>query len=247
AALMLAQPFFATPLLKLRHVEDDTLNPPSMTVTPREIRYHPEFIARCTIDEAMFVLCHEVLHMAWDHLPRVRHYLTAGHGPDGKPLDPRLFNQAMDFPINAALVEGNVGSPPAWWPLCLDPRRFPSSMTPEEVYCLLRKEQQGGGGGGGGGEPLDTHDPTDTSEGAAPAITPADVLQAAQVHKALRGKAPAGMERLLDAMRRPDVSPWRRLRQFITKSLPGHDATSWRRLQRRMIVRRIGVPGRVTQ
>ncbi|MGU7895798.1 DUF2201 family putative metallopeptidase, partial [Escherichia coli] len=73
AALMLAQPFFATLLLKLRHVEDDTLNPPSMTVTPREIRYHPEFIARCTIDEAMFVLCHEVLHMAWDHLPRVRH------------------------------------------------------------------------------------------------------------------------------------------------------------------------------
>jgi predicted metal-dependent peptidase len=53
------------------------------------------------------------------------------------------------------------------------------------------------------------------------------------------------MERLLGELKKPEISPWRKLRNFIVKSLPGFDATSWRRLQRRLIVRRIGVPGRV--
>ena len=34
-------------------------------------------------------------------------------------------------------------------------------------------------------------------------------------------------------------------RQFVTSTMSGRDMTTWRRLQRRLIVRRIGYPGRV--
>jgi predicted metal-dependent peptidase len=117
-------------------------------------------------------------------------------------------------------------------------------MTPEEVYCLLKKDpsQQGGGGAG---KPLDGHRPK--PNGTTQGITAADVQQAASMCKAVQGTLPAGIDRLLGEIKKPSQSPWRRLRQFVTTSLSGYDASTWRRLQRRMIVRGVGMPGRVQQ
>lgn len=244
--LLLGQPFFGTLLLKLEHTEDATIQPPSMCVNRRQIKYHPEFVEKMTTDELVFVIAHEVMHLAWQHLPRMEHYHRSGVGPDGQELDVRLFNKACDYPINDALRIGKVGTPvdAKKWPLCLDPQKYPETMTPEEVYCLLKKDPSQNQGGGPG--PLDGHDPLTGAE-EADAITPADILQAAQQHKMIRGEYPAGIERLLGQIRKPDVSPWRRLRNFITTNLPGFDATTWRRLQRRYVVRGIGMPGRVAQ
>ena len=49
-----------------------------------------------------------------------------------------------------------------------------------------------------------------------------------------------------DELRRPDQSPWAILRNFVTSNLPGHDRSSWKRLQRKYAVRGIGMPGRVS-
>ena len=46
--------------------------------------------------------------------------------------------------------------------------------------------------------------------------------------------------------RRPDQSPGAILRNFVTSNLPGHDRSSWKRLQRKYAVRGIGMPGRVS-
>jgi predicted metal-dependent peptidase len=86
-------------------------------------------------------------------------------------------------------------------------------------------------------------DPTEPDQ----PITPADVQQAANICKAMRGTLPAGIDRLLGEIQKPESSPWRVLRQAVTTSLSGYDASSWRKLQRRMITRGIGVPGRVAQ
>lgn len=248
AVLLLGQPFFGTLLMKMEHVCEPNLQPPTMAVSRSKLFYHPDFVESLTLDEAVFVVAHETMHQAWQHLPRLAYYLRSGVGPDGHPLDPQLYNQAMDYPINHALVVSKVGTPVATekWPMCLDPYRFPESMTPEEVYCLLKQEQEKNGGKGNGQQAMDGHDALG-DENEPDAITPADVMQAAQMHKAIRGEYPAGIERLLGQLKRPDVSPWRRLRQFITTSLPGHDATTWRKLQRRLVVRGIGYPGRVAQ
>ena len=248
SVLLLGQPFFGTLLMKMEHVKDEQI--PTLCVNRHQLRYNPKFLDQLDLDESVFAVAHEVMHQAWQHLPRLEHYLKTGVGPDGHALDLEDFNRALDYPMNHALVVGKVGKPIAKekFPICLDPQRFPESMTPEEVYCELRKDRQKNGGKGGdkGGKALDQHDAM-TGADEPSAITPADVLQAANSHKMIRGEYPAGMERLLGGLRKPDVSPWRRLRNFITTNLPGHDATSWRRLQRRMIVRNIGMPGRVAQ
>jgi predicted metal-dependent peptidase len=243
--LLLSQPFFGTLLMKMKHVASTDL--PTAAVSSDTLFYNPEWFNSMEEEEVVFVLAHEVMHQAWQHLPRLKHYLDSGVGPDGKNLDVQLFGAAMDFPLNASLVTAGIGKMPKIG--CLDAHRFPEDMTPEEVYCILKKDQEQNGGRGNSGrgdgkpEAMDGHDASDVDKPGA--LTPADVLQAAENHRAIRGSYPVGMERLLGELKKPEISPWRKLRNFIVKSLPGFDATSWRRLQRRLIVRRIGVPGRV--
>lgn len=241
SVLLFSQPFYATLLLKMEHVEDRTLNPPTACVNGRQVRYHPEFFARLSLDEAVFVVAHEVLHLAFMHLPRMRHYIQSGAGPDGKPLDVHLFNVALDYPVNATLTVAKVGQMPKL--ACLDMKRFPETMSPEEVYVELRKDQDKGKAAP---SPMDGHESEEHADDAD-SITPADVLQAAQQHKAIKGEMPAGLERMLGEIKRPSQSPWAILRTFTTNSLPGSDATTWRRLQRRQAVRGVGMPGRSQQ
>lgn len=247
-ALLLSQPFFGTLLMKLKHKADPTC--PTLCVDGRHVIYGPDFMAQQNVDQATFCVAHEVMHMAWEHLPRIRHYVECGIGPDGKPLDPELFNMALDYPINAALLSSgqNIGAYPAGIEICLDPK-YPADMTPEEVYCDLRKQQKKNGGKGPGkGKPLDEHAAGDgPAEGKADAITGADVIQAANVCKAMRGTLPAGIDRLIGEIKKPSSSPWSRLRQAVTTALSGYDRTSWRRLNRRLIVRGIGYPGKVAE
>lgn len=247
SVLLFSQPFFGTLLMKLDHIADDTLQPPTACVSRRKIRYHPGFFESLTLGEAVFVLAHEVMHMVYGHLPRIESFYKSGVGPDGKKFDMRKFNQACDYPLNAALVEMKVGDPlpKDKFPMCLDPQKYPSSMTPEEVYCLMPDDD--GQGGAAGGEALDGHDfevgPGDV--GKADAITPSDVMQAAQIHKMTRGELPGVIERLIGQLQKPEHSPWKMLRQFVATSVAGYDRTTWKRLQCRMIVRRIGMPGRI--
>lgn len=245
AVLLLGQPFFGTLLMKMEHIQTEEV--PTLCVNHNQLLYNQTFLDTLDLDETVFCVAHEVMHQAWQHLPRMSYYLNSGVGPDGQPLDVHLYNMALDYPINHALQVGKVGKPvdKKKFEICLDPQRYPETMTPEEVYCDLVKQAKKGGGGGKG-KPLDQHDAQTGAEDPQ-AITPADVLQAANQHKMIRGEYPAGIERLLGELRKPDVSPWRRLRNFITTTLPGHDTATWRRLQRRFIVRGIGMPGRVAQ
>lgn len=238
--LLMSQPFFSQLLLKMEVVETEAI--PTACVTPSKLMYNPQFFEKLDLDEATFVIAHEIMHLAWQHLPRLRAYLDSGVGPDGKELNPKLFNMALDYPINHSLVVAKIGKPidaAKGLQICLDPSKYPETAMPEDIYCDLVKNPPKGGAGA-----MDEHDPGEPGEKQA--VTPADVIQAAEQHKRIRGEYPAGIERLLGAIKKPDHSPWALLRQFITTSLPGHDATTWRRLQRRYIVRGIGMPGSVS-
>lgn len=238
-ALLLGQPFFGTLLMKMEHVPEEGC--PTLYVDGKRIGYSPDFLAQQDVEQAQFCVAHEVSHAAWMHLDRVQYYLDTGIGPDGQPLDMALFNQALDYPINASLVESKIGKIPAGVQICLD-SKYTSAWTPEEVYCDLKKN---GGGKGGGGQAMDDHRPRNRED--VDGITSADVQQAATTAQIMRGTLPAGIDRLLGQIKRPDQSPWRRLRRMVTSALSGYDASTWRRLQRRMIVRGIGMPGRTAQ
>ena len=58
------------------------------------------------------------------------------------------------------------------------------------------------------------------------------------------GKVPAVVERMIGELTRPKADPWQVLRKFISDVANGRDNTSMRRLNRKLVVRGVGAPGR---
>jgi predicted metal-dependent peptidase len=240
--LLMQFPFYGSLLMRLKHVPDATLNPPTACVTPDTIRYHPDFFAKMKDTEAMFVIAHEVRHLVFDHLSHIRHFIQCGMGPDGKAFDRDRYNRAADYVINDGLKHDGIGTMPD---VGLWDRRYTHEMTPAEVYCLLADDEAKGGGGKKSA--MDTHDPGDLEDVSGQPQGPIDataIMQAANLHQQVMGSLPGSIERLIGEIRKPKVNPWARIRKFVTTSLSGHDHTTWRRLQRTMIVRGIGMPSR---
>lgn len=257
-ALLLQSPFFGTLLMKVRHEETKKIS--TLAVSTGRMYFNADFIGRLTDDEGVFCVAHEMMHLAWMHLPRMKHYADSGIGPDGKAYDHDRMNRAADYAANDALRASKVGAIPREEiiKICLDPQRFPHTMTPEEIYCELAKDDEANGGKPSGPGAMDGHevgqpggigdgeedgDGAGGREGDVP-VTASDIIQAANVAKATMGELPAGIDRLLGELTRPKTSPWSRLRKGVVTALSGYDATTWRRLNRRLIVRGIGVPGR---
>lgn len=236
-AAMLQSPFFGQLLMKMKHVS--TTEIPTLAVSHNTIFYNPNFLDKLTPEEGVFGVCHELMHVAWMHLPRMKYYHDNGIGPDGKPYSNEKMNIAADFAVNDALrVSGFTIPRKDVINICLDPNKYPYTMTPEEIYCAMPEPPEGMSsmdGHNSDGEP----DPLDPNT-----VTAADVIRAGELAKAV-GSLPAGIDRLLGELRRPDSSPWNRLRRMVKNSLRGYDTTSWRRLNRTMLARGVGMPGPV--
>ena len=94
--LSLREPFFSSILFRFPMEATNTV--PYAAVTPRgRILYNPEAIEKLSVEEIVFLLCHEVLHIAFSHSLRRgerEHY---------------LFNIASDAVINEMLIELEIG------------------------------------------------------------------------------------------------------------------------------------------
>ena len=94
--LALKEPFFSTMLYRFPMIETDII--PFAAVTPRgQILYNAQAIEKLSVDEIIFLLCHEVLHIAFSHT------LRRGN------RDHMIFNVACDAVINETLIELGVG------------------------------------------------------------------------------------------------------------------------------------------
>ena len=94
--LSLKEPFFSTMLYRfpLRATEEV----PVAAVTPRGvILYNPKAIERLSVEEIVFLLCHEVMHVALSHATR------------RGDRDHMIFNIACDAVINETLIELGIG------------------------------------------------------------------------------------------------------------------------------------------
>lgn len=123
--LAMMEPFFATILMKYPLKIDSSI--PIAAVTPKgEILYNEENTDKMDVDELVFVLCHEVLHVVYMHTLRRgdrNHF---------------LYNIACDAVINETLIAANIGRPLEG---CV---RFDGAeeMTSEEVYEKLAQNAQ---------------------------------------------------------------------------------------------------------
>lgn len=111
-----------------------------------------EFLQKASDDDLEFILCHEVLHCALDHVK--------GNRIGGR--DRTLWNIAADFVVNGILCSSGLHKPQG----ALHNSEFATKCV-EEVYELLNKQIKQGKGKGGGKGSGDQDDKSDSGGGGS--------------------------------------------------------------------------------
>jgi predicted metal-dependent peptidase len=251
--LLFGQPFFGTLTMQLPLVDaTDSGWCSTAAVDGRNIYYNRDFFADLDVDEIQFVLCHEVLHVALDHLGRRSH------------RDPQWWNMANDYVINGMLIKEKIGKMPTKKVTDVDEKGETNQRvglyeekyvdwTSEAVYDDLEKRkvkkqmtldvhlELGNDSKDGKGKPQDGKGPgIEISEEELAKIREElknKVIQAAQ---AAAGKMPASLARLVDSLVEPKIN-WRDLLQQNIQSCITDDFT-WMRPNRKHMYGGIFLP-----
>ncbi len=240
-------PFYGALAMRLADVIDPNVK--TACTDGKVIKWNPDFVMKLSDERLRFVLIHETMHCAHQHLWRL-------------PADD-IGNQAGDHAINLTLkaVRG-MEMPPEG---LADPRF--DGKCEEDIYTILQAEQPPGGGsgndpnggGGGSGNASDASDGDGEGQGtgdpcggfSAPDAGEAPnaaaqaqakqelaeqwesaVMQAAQTAQALgRGDLPADLQRELERRRATQIDWKRELADFIRDS--GATKADWSRSARR--------------
>ena len=196
ARLVLDQPFFASLLMSMPMVAD-AQKAPTMGTDGKTLYYNPAWIESLPVPEIVFVLAHEVLHVAFEHPLRV-----------GK-LNHAKYNAAADYVINDVLVADRVGTMPQGG-LHDSALVAKGKGTTEGVYALLPDNN--------GKQAMDNVMPAPgdaAAQEAASAEMKVKVIQAANAAKMV-GKLSQGLARIVGEIVKPKVD-WRNiLRDFLT-------------------------------
>lgn len=203
AGLILDQPFFASILLSLPLIKDESI--PTFATNGDEIRYNPKFLDSLTLPEVTFVLAHETMHCVFQHMHR------------REDRTPKRWNVAGDYVINDLLHKENVGIMPSVG--LLDPKLVQDGGgTAEGVYKLLPDESEIPETGDEGGS-LDTVSDAGKDEAEIAqkqAEMKVKIIQAKNAAK-MMGKLSAGVERWVDEAVKTQ-NDWRSLlRRFLSE------------------------------
>lgn len=99
--LFFEHPFFGNLTMGMKLLDStDSGWCPTAATDGRNIYYNRNFFQNLNPNEVIFVLCHEILHVAFDHLGRRNH------------RDPGYWNMANDYVINAMLMKEKIGTMP---------------------------------------------------------------------------------------------------------------------------------------
>jgi predicted metal-dependent peptidase len=120
--LLLKQPFFGNLATRMTLVNGDEWLGTAAT-DGRTLYYNSEFFKDLNVKEIEFVIGHEILHVCYDHFGRREH------------RDPRLYNCAADYCVNADLIESKIGQRPRKTPGLYDKKY--QGWSSEEIYDLL--------------------------------------------------------------------------------------------------------------
>lgn len=213
--LILDEPFFGTLALRLKVVEDPTCD--TFWTDGKHLGFNPEYADSLSMAEILGVVCEEVMHNACGHSWR----------RDGR--DPKIWNDACDYAIIPIIRKAGMAMPDD----SLDDPRF-YGLSAEMIFSMIVKDKKsedgkdgkddqtssGQGdkntpkkkvGPGGRSEVRDAKgDDVETQEVEMKVA----VLQAAQAAKA-QGKLPAGIEKLVEQIRRTRIDWKAALRRFV--------------------------------
>jgi len=122
--LLLRAPFFGNLATRLVLTNADAWCPTAAT-EGRNFFYNSEFINKLSLKELEFLFGHEVLHVVYDHMGR------------RGDREPRLWNIADDYCVNADLIEHRIGEKINKVPILYHSKY--QGMSAEEVYDDLYK------------------------------------------------------------------------------------------------------------
>jgi predicted metal-dependent peptidase len=219
-ALVYQQPFFASVLMRHPIKASDGVTLAGID-SEGCIYYHPENFAALTDLEAVFVLCHEVLHAVCLHHVR------------GLGKEPELWNIAGDAFINAFLKKEGIGVMPEG---TVD---IPGSenRTAEEIYlALLKRREAGDDSLKAADRDLPCTNPLlrkPLSEARLSEVACAQKIENASARRAANtwGRLSGGLGRIVDSAAESHV-PWHEvLEKFFTSRASQH--FSWQRPNRR--------------
>jgi predicted metal-dependent peptidase len=214
AFIVLDHPFFATILLRRPLIEDISVG--TLGVDNRgKIYYNPLFVAKYTVNQIVWALCHEVLHYA------------SGHGTRCGMRDRKKWNIAGDRWINDTLAQANVGEK---IPGCED---VPGSYerTVETIYAEITDKDMEKYEQDGLGEDLKESmggDAESDSEGEAQRKI--EVSEAAAVAK-MKGKLPGVLAQFASDTVESKVPWFDILEKYMTERIKND--YSWARPNRR--------------
>ena len=217
-SLLLKKPFFGN--MAARLILKEVSDIPTAATDGKHLYYNKDFINKLNVKQTEFLLAHEVLHVAFEHM------LRRGD------KDPQGWNVACDYAINQILDDERIGEKPTGdlAPLLDSSYR---GMAAEEIYGKLddwQKQQQ----------TLDVHIDLDKGEakvgdkkikiGNALTQQEKDQLKDAIKNSLLQsakaaetstgdkaGNIPAGLKRLLADITAPKLD-WRQLLRQNIKS-----------------------------
>jgi predicted metal-dependent peptidase len=90
----------------------------------KNLYYNREFIKGLTPKELDFMICHELMHLVYDHMGRTGW------------RDKKMFDMANDYIVNYTLVKDKIGDMPKGG---LFDEKYTDEMSSEEVYRLLEQ------------------------------------------------------------------------------------------------------------
>jgi predicted metal-dependent peptidase len=224
-----------------KRIEHDPIKCPTAYTNGRDEVYGAEFVAQCSDANVRFLMIHECEHKMRRDLWVNRHL---------QEIDPKLANMAMDYVINAGIVERhkNDGFAKMDGPLsigCYDPKY--RGWTTTQVFNDLRENgpPNGGGSGSGSGQgSLDEHGWDDAKEMNAEdaKALEQEIMEAVRQGAIAAGKLGHDVDRSIQDMLHPPVD-WREaLREFITDTCAGNDYSTYRKPHRRYLAQNLYMP-----
>ena len=123
--LLLSCPFFGAIVCKRKFVENEAVGTACVN-KDGTISYAPSFVNALTVEECVFVIAHEAMHVVYAHLPRMG------------DRNPRVWNIATDAVINDLLRVCHVGTAPKGSVMIEGARH----ETAEALYNKLMKEAE---------------------------------------------------------------------------------------------------------
>ena len=213
-AIVSNHPFFASILLKRKLIEDNTIS--TAAVDQRgQIYYNKKFVESLSVDELVFLLCHEVGHVIGQHAAR------------RGSRNAKKWNIAGDAWINDMLQAANVGQ------FINGGVNMPGSKdeTVDAIFNKLPDSPDGNGPGGIGDDLIERGSAITPDEAARiDAETRVEVAQAAQAAKA-QGKLPSALASIVADLIDPGT-PWYDILERYMVALTRGDYT-WSRPNRR--------------